>query len=69
MIKVECIVKVYEVNNKEVAPQMGDAFDIYVKSHFDNNKLVVISVGDHEFTVVARDLEAAIRNATTTARF
>lgn len=67
-IGVLCKVPVYEENNKRV-----DAVDqhLMVAAHWNEDKKVVISSpdGKQSWTVTARDLEAAIKNATNTNRF
>ena len=68
-IKVVNKVTVYEHNGKEV-----DGGAIEVNSHWNRREFVVIflpsdkdSKKGESFTVSARDLEAAIKNATNTA--
>lgn len=67
MIKVNCTVPAYEVNGKEVEGiGIGNAPKIQVTSHWNRQTLVVLTIGDQSITLVASDLQAAIRNATNT---
>ena len=71
MIKVENIVNVYEVDGKEKSPHGADGQKLIVRSHWNRNEMVVLRLpgeGAPEFTVTARDLQAAIVNATNTNR-
>lgn len=66
MIKVTCEIPVYEVDGQ--APAMSGP-GLAVRSHWNDPRMVVIETPNGEkVTVVARDLEAAIRNATNTSR-
>lgn len=66
MIKVANEITVYEVNGKktDIVPTPTMA----VLSHWNQNSLVVLDVAGTKVTVAARDLQAAIHNATNTAR-
>lgn len=63
MIKVKNEVRSFDANL--------DATDepLCVESHWNDKDLVVLSIGYKTVTVSARDLEAAIKNATNTNRF
>lgn len=64
-MKVTNEITVRELNgseNKEAKP-------ITVKSHWNRCEFVVLEMHGVEVTVSARELEAAIKNATNTARF
>ncbi len=67
MIKVCSIVNVKEVNGVE--PKAGDGPGIAVKSHQNNSGLVVLAIGEREYTVTAADIEAAVANARNSNRF
>ncbi len=67
MIKVCNIVDVKEVNG--VTPKLGEGPSIAVKSHHNNSGLVVLDVGEREYTVTAADIEAAVANARNSNRF
>ena len=66
MIEVQNKVPVYEVDGKDVAISGPK---IHVLSHWSSPDRVVLQVGDTKWTVVAADLEAAVKNATNTRRF
>lgn len=59
-IDVESKVKIYEVDGHDVTTLEHPL--ILVQSHWSRNSMVVLSIGDKKWTVLARDLEAAIRN-------
>jgi hypothetical protein len=42
---------------------------VIVRSHWNNDKMVELVVGTETVRVLARDLQAAIENATNTNRF
>lgn len=64
MIKVSCDMKIIETDEKE---KPGLEYDhLIVKSHWNDRGLVVLSIGEHTYAVVATDLIAAIQNATRT---
>lgn len=60
MIKVTC-----EVPNCDEPAKHS----IRVHSHWNNNNLIVLEVGDEKVTVKGDDLQAAIKNCTNTKRF
>ena len=61
-MKVESIVDVYEVNDQEI-PIGKDNPTIKVKSHWNDNDMVILKIGNKEYTVVASQLISAIHNA------
>jgi hypothetical protein len=61
MIKVSNAISVYEVDGKEA---ISDGPTIEVRSHWSRQSMVVLKVNGQSLTVIATDLEAAIRNAT-----
>ena len=66
-MKVENTLDVYEVDDVEV--KLGETKPtIIVKSHWNRDALVVLEVDDEKYTVSARELTAAIENATNTKR-
>lgn len=65
MIKVYNVVSVYEIDDCEVDWQ-GNT--ISIRSHWNENRKVVLEVGKKSYTVVARELSTAIANATNSAR-
>lgn len=67
MIKVSNEVQVYEVNGKET-PAV-DCPKISVHSHWNETAKVTLEIEGKKLTVLARDLGAAIANATNIARF
>lgn len=68
MIKVESKLKIYEYNGAEV-PVGKEHMPMEVHSHHNRDEYVIIAVGGKFYTVLAKDLTAAIRNATNSARF
>lgn len=68
MIAVQNTVKVYEIDEADLR-SVADAQPILVRSHWNNNNIVILEIGDRKYTVVAKDLKTAIDNATNTARF
>lgn len=68
MIKVSNEVPVYEP--KVDPPKVLDHPPIIVESHWNNDKWVVIKTPDGQsYTVNAKDLRAALENATNIRRF
>ena len=68
MIKVSNELVVYEVDGVSVASPI-DGPRVHVRSHWNRNELVVVELEGKRMTLVAKDLLAAISNATNTARF
>ncbi len=66
MIKVRNEVTVYETNGRETSGCPLPA--IAVESHWNRDSMVVLMVGGQKVTVSARDLQAAIANATNVSR-
>ncbi len=62
-IKVHCEVRPYEVEGKD-AP--FDVAPFVVDSHWNRDDMVVLKYGGVSITVLARDLQNAITNATRT---
>ena len=72
MIKVSNYLKVYEFEDKEVP--IGNSHIFSIRSHWNSNDRVVVEVGEENgqirnFTLLAKDLIAAINNATNTAKW
>ena len=67
MIKVYNEIKIYEVDEVELK-SITDVQPLIVKSHWNNSAVVVLEINGTKYTVVAKDLKAAIDNATNTAR-
>ena len=65
MIKVENQLKVYEADAAESCSEHV----LLIKSHRIFSDRVIIEVGGREYTLAAKDLKAAIDNATNTVRF
>lgn len=68
-MRVKNILKVYELNGKELDGTIPNSMDIEVTSHWNRNSLVNIKVDGTEITVCAKELSEAIKNATNTGRF
>lgn len=71
MIRVESEIDVYEVNGSEELAKEAqrDNRCMFIKSHWNQEKLVRLKLPSGEVTVGAADLLAAVRNATNTNRF
>lgn len=67
MIEVINKVRIYEVDGKET--NYGDNDVLVVKSNWGYATRIVIEYNGVELTVVASDLQDAIKNATNTARW
>lgn len=67
-MKVTNEIEVYEVDGKDETPAV-DRIKIHVESHWNMNDRVVLNMGDIKYTVMADDLEKAIRNATNHRRY
>lgn len=63
MISVLCEVPVYETDGKDIP--VGKTVKMSVEGHWNRDEMVVLRIGDQRVTVLARDMEAALRNATT----
>ena len=61
-IKVECTVQVLELGRKEIPPS-NEQPKILVRNHWNRSQLVVLKIGDQDYTVNGRDLITAIENA------
>lgn len=66
MIKVSSQVTIYEMNGKETTIERPR---LVVKSHWNNEDFVILIFEDKEITVTAKDLVAAITNATRINRW
>lgn len=69
MISVENSVPVYEINGTRAEGIKAKAEMLEVKSHWNEDDKVVLAYGDVNITVNAKDLLAAVCNATNTHRF
>ena len=69
MISVHSKVTVLEVQNKAIDLIGIGGKDLLVESHWNDNKLVVLTLDDVTLTVCATDLQQAISNATNSNRF
>lgn len=65
-IKVECAVQVLESTE---AQRGNEQPKITVRNHWNRDQLVVLRVGDQEYTVNGYDLIVAIQNAMRTRRY
>ncbi|KKM99865.1 hypothetical protein LCGC14_1143430 [marine sediment metagenome] len=61
-MKVESTIDVYEYDGS--ATKIGDSRTLMIHAHWIYQNQVVIELGGHKYTVVARDLKMAIQNAT-----
>ena len=59
-------IQVYEIDNSEVP--IGKNETIGIASHWNMDDRVKILIGVKSYTVIARDLEMAIKNATNHRR-
>ena len=72
MIGVSNSLHVYEFEGKETI--VGNSHIFVIRSHWNNNDRVVIEIGEENgqiksFTLLAKDLVAAIKNAENTAKW
>ena len=68
MVNVDNELNIYEIGRKE-EPLAGGK-KLHIKSHWNRNEFVCIEFpGFSPITVSAKDLQAAIINATNSARF
>ena len=65
MIDVNCKIQVYEVDRKETP---YGSTTLTMENHSTYNDRVMLRVGEHCYTVTARDLRAAIDNCTKSAK-
>jgi hypothetical protein len=69
-IKVKSQMDVYEIDGNECKELSSDRSKLKVLSHWYRPELVILQVdNDVKYTVLAKELEAAIRNAQNTSRF
>jgi len=66
MINVESKIRCYEVNDEEI--QGLDYPTIKITNHWNEHEFVVLVINGNTYTVSAKDLKAAIENATNVAR-
>jgi hypothetical protein len=64
MIKVKCDVDCYSVDGKETSPMNGSRPAMVVTNDVQHNDRVSLTFDGKVVTVLARDLQAAIQNAT-----
>ena len=64
MIEITNKVPIYEVGGEQVEAEAGDKVQLLVKSHHIHSDRVILVCDGEEIVVIARDLEAAIQNAT-----
>jgi len=57
-------VEIYEEDGEKVP--IGKSPYMLVESHWNHNEQVILKIGKKSITVIARDLETAIENATNT---
>ena len=67
MIEVFNKVKIYEINGEDT--NYNDNTILVVKSNWIDDKRIIIEYNGMELTVVASDLQDAIKNATNTSRW
>lgn len=68
-MKVTNELRVYEVNGQEPKWEYPPRPALVIESHWSNRDMVVLTVSEgNSFTLVAADLEMAIRNATNCRR-
>ncbi len=68
-IKVSNTVKCYEVNGQKLLGICEDDPKVTVKSHWNDNDMVVIELGDLTVTVLGRHLKKAIDNAMNSGHY
>jgi hypothetical protein len=65
MIKVSNALTVYEVDGRDV-PLGEKTPSINISAHWNRRALVVVEIDGKKYSVIAEDIEAAVRNATNT---
>ena len=63
MMSVKNDLDVLELNDKEISPSERETVRVVVSSHWNRDDLVVLHIRDLKVTVVAEQLEKAIKNA------
>ena len=63
MIKSTNNVQVYEEDGHDINKLRSESPSIIIREHWSRKEMVVISMGDKTYTVLARDLVAAIQNS------
>lgn len=66
MINVTNKLKVYEVDRKE---SQINGPEITVSSHWNRQEFVNLTINDKTYTILAKDLEAALKNSTNIAKY
>ena len=66
-IKVINTLRIYETDGKETPVNRND--EMKVESHWNMRDRIVLIIDGKKYTVIARDIQAAIANATNTAGF
>jgi hypothetical protein len=67
MIRVNNKVKVYEQDNVQLP--VNENVELVVESHWNRDDCVVLIVDGKKYTVIGKDLHAAIINAKNCARY
>lgn len=67
MLKVRSEMDIYEVDGKDVTEYPPPK--LVVESHWNCPDRVVLCIHDERYTVIVRDIEAAIRNAANSNRY
>jgi hypothetical protein len=69
-IKVQSQMDVYEIDGNECKGLSSNRSQLKVLSHWNRPELVILQVDDNvKYTVLAKELEAAIRNAQNMSRY
>jgi hypothetical protein len=67
-IKVRSEIEIYEVDGKETSALSSKRPHVVVESHWNRSEMIVVTVDDKKYTMVARDLQCGITNATNTGK-
>jgi hypothetical protein len=67
MIKVSSQVSIQEIDSKSVP--IGAQPTVTIKSHWNDQTLVVLEIDGKNYSMNTMDIQAAIQNATNSARF
>lgn len=67
-IKVGSEIEIYEVDGKETPALSSKRPHVVIESHWNRNEMIVMTVDEKKYTIVARDLVCAVANATNTGK-
>ena len=69
MIKVQQTIEVYELDGKQETLSGMERSQIGIDSHWNRSAFIVLVINGHRYTVVGKDLQAAVENARNINRY